>query len=78
MRLKKATALATAGIMAVSLVGCGSSSSKPETTAAATTAAATEAEKKEETPAETTAAAENKTEAKGIRVGFTNSYNGNS
>ena len=78
MRLKKATALATAGIMAVSLVGCGSSSSKTETTAAATTAAATEAEKKEETPAETTVAAENKTEAKGIRVGFTNSYNGNS
>lgn len=80
MKLKKVTALAAAGIMAVSLVGCGGSSSGTDsTTAAATTAAETAAEKAEEKAEETSAAAEgNKTEAKGIRIGFTNSYNGNS
>ncbi len=84
MKLRKVTALAAAGIMAVSLVGCGGGSNEAAaTTAAATTAApeTTAEEKKEEAPEETTAEAakeEGKAEAKGIRVGFTNSYNGNS
>ncbi len=81
MRLRKVTALAAAGFLAVSLAGCGGSGSEE---AAATTAAAgtTAQAQREESPADTTAAASEAdngaTEAKGIRVGFTNSYNGNS
>lgn len=80
MKLRKVTALAAAGIMALSLAGCGGSSNETAATTAAetTTAAATAAEEeKEEAPAEA-AQGDSKTEAKGIRVGFTNSYNGNS
>lgn len=81
MRLRKVTALAAAGFLAVSLAGCGGSGSEE---AAATTAASgtTAQAQKEESPADTTAAAPEEdsgaSEAKGIRVGFTNSYNGNS
>lgn len=81
MRLRKVTALAAAGFLAVSLAGCGGSGSEE---AAATTAASgtTAQAQREESPADTTAAASEAdngaTEAKGIRVGFTNSYNGNS
>lgn len=81
MRLRKVTALAAAGFLAVSLAGCGGSGSEE---AAATTAAAgtTAQAQREESPADTTAAASEAdngaTEAKVIRVGFTNSYNGNS
>lgn len=81
MKLRKVTALAAAGFLAVSLAGCGGSGSEE---AAATTAAAgtTAQAQREESPADTTAAApeadNGATEAKGIRVGFTNSYNGNS
>ena len=80
MKLRKVTALAAAGIMALSLAGCGGSSNETAATTAAetTTAAATAAEEeKEEAPAEA-AQGDSKAEAKGIRVGFTNSYNGNS
>ena len=81
MKLKKVAALGLATAMAFSVTAC--SSSKPaETTAAAadTTAAAAEttAAAAETKAAETTAAAAKDGEAKGIKVGFTNSYNGNS
>lgn len=71
MKLRKVAALMAAGTVAMNLVACSSSST------AATTAAAKETEKAaEETKLETAEEAEPK--AKGIRVGFTNSYNGNS
>lgn len=68
MKLKKVAALVAAGAVATNLVACSSSSGGSATTAAA---AETKAE-------ETTAAAAKDGEAKGIKVGFTNSYNGNS
>ena len=74
MKLKKVVALVAVGAVATNLVACSSSSSGSATTAAAeTTAAAAETK-----AAETTAAAAKDGEAKGIKVGFTNSYNGNS
>ena len=65
IKLKKVAALVAAGAVATNLVACSSSS--------ATTAAAAETKAEE-----TTAAAAKDGEAKGIKVGFTNSYNGNS
>ena len=74
MKLKKVVALVAVGAVATNLVACSSSSGGSATTAAAeTTAAAAETK-----AAETTAAAAKDGEAKGIKVGFTNSYNGNS
>ena len=77
MKLRKVTALAAAGIMALSLAGCGGSSNETAATTAAETTTAAAEEEKEEAPAEA-AQGDSKAEAKGIRVGFTNSYNGNS
>ena len=74
MKLKKVVALVAVGAVATNLVACSSSSGGSATTAAAETTAAV-AETK---AAETTAAAAKDGEAKGIKVGFTNSYNGNS
>ena len=68
MKLKKVAALVAAGAVAINLVACSSFSGGSATTVAA---AETKAE-------ETTAAAAKDGEAKGIKVGFTNSYNGNS
>ena len=68
IKLKKVAALVAAGAVATNLVACSSFSGGSATTAAA---AETKAE-------ETTAAAAKDGEAKGIKVGFTNSYNGNS
>ncbi len=68
IKLKKVAALVAAGAVATNLVACSSFSGGSATTAAA---AETKAE-------ETTAAAAKVGEAKGIKVGFTNSYNGNS
>ena len=67
IKLKKVAALVAAGAVATNLVACSSSSGGSATTAAAETKAE-----------ETTAAAAKDGEAKGIKVGFTNSYNGNS
>ena len=74
MKLKKVAALVAAGAVATNLVACSSSSGGSATTAAAETTAAAAETKAEET----TAAAAKDGEAKGIKVGFTNSYNGNS
>ena len=68
IKLKKVAALVAAGAVATNLVACSSFSGGSATTVAA---AETKAE-------ETTAAAAKDGEAKGIKVGFTNSYNGNS
>ena len=72
MRLKKVAALVAAGLLATNLVACSSSSAGSSSAAADTTAAAAD------TKAEETTAGEAKADAKGIKVGFTNSYNGNS
>ena len=74
MKLKKVAALVAAGAVATNLVACSSFSGGSATTAAAETTAAAAETKAEET----TAAAAKDGEAKGIKVGFTNSYNGNS
>ena len=75
MKLKKVAALVAAGAVATNLVACSSFSGGSATTAAAETTAAAAETKAEET----TAAAAKDGEAKEIRkVGFTNSYNGNS
>ena len=71
MRLKKVAVLVAAGLLATNLAACSSSSSGSDTTAAGTTAA-------EETKAEEATSGEAKADAKGIKIGFTNSYNGNS
>jgi len=68
IKLKKVAALVAAGAVATNLVACSSFSGGSATTVVA---AETKAE-------ETTAAAAKDGEAKGIKVGFTNSYNGNS
>ena len=74
MKLKKVVALVAVGAVATNLVACSSSSGGSATTAAAeTTAAAAETK-----AAERTADGAEEGEAKGIKVGFTNSYNGNS
>lgn len=68
MMLRKVMALTTAGVMAASLTAC--SSGTTETTAAPETV--------KETGAAETEAPEEPAAGEGIRIGFTNSYNGNS
>lgn len=73
MNLKKLAAVGLAGVLAGSLMACGGSTAGNATTAAASVEQTTAAQ----TGGETTSA-ETQANGGGYRIGFTNSYNGNS
>ncbi len=84
MKRKLIATLLTGAMLAVGLAGCGSTSGNSTATAASTSATeqntgdSGESELSSTEAAETTDAAESNPSGKAIKIGFTNSYNGNS